>query len=76
MATVINNPTTGESSDSGLGIIIGIVMVLVIGGLFIVYGLPAVRDSKTAPQESNINVDVNLPSGDNTSLPADGSTNY
>ena len=56
MATVINNPSNGESG-SGIGTILGIVLLAIIAFLFLVYGLPMLRggQSVTVPQ-------VNIPS--------------
>ncbi len=64
MATVINNPGNGGREDSGIGMIIGVLVVIVLIVLFFVYGLPAIRNNQTAPND--INVDVDLPGGDNT----------
>lgn len=70
MTTVINNPGNGESSDSGIGIIIGvIILLLVVGGLFFVYGLPAIRGSGVAPQNGSIDVNVKLPTPSPTPAP-------
>ena len=58
MATVINNP--GDTSGSGAGLIIGIIVAIVLIGLFVFYGVPALRDGGS----TNVNVDlpsVNLP---------------
>jgi hypothetical protein len=61
MATVINNPS-GNSEDSGVGMIIGVLVAIVLIVLFFVYGLPALRGNP-APAQNGLNVDVNLPSG-------------
>lgn len=68
MTTVINNPGKGEGSDSSVGLIIGLVILLAILGLFFVYALPAIRGVGTQPQNGNVNINVKLPS--NVTLPA------
>lgn len=67
MTTIINTPPAGESSDSGLGVLLGVILAIVLIALFFIYALPAIRDNKnTAPQSSNINVDVKLPATEQT----------
>ena len=45
MTTVINTPSSGQSSDSGLGLVIGVIVAIAIVALFFIYGLPAIRQS-------------------------------
>ena len=61
MTTVINNPGNGEGSNSSVGIIIGLIVLLVVIGLFFVYGLPAIRKGNAVPQNAGIDVNVKLP---------------
>lgn len=61
MATIINNPSGGDSSHSGVGLIIGIVLALVVIVLFFIYGLPALRNLGGGGGGTNIN--VTLPEG-------------
>lgn len=61
MTTIINTPPTKESSDSGLGVILGIIVALIIVALFFFYGLPAIRGSSAAPEADSVNVNVQLP---------------
>lgn len=64
MTTVINPAPANQ--DSGMGFMVGMILLIVVVALFILYGLPALRQgiSGTAPQ---INVpskiDVNLNKG-------------
>ena len=61
MTTVINNPTSGEST--GAGMIVGVVLVIaVLLGLFYFYGLPMMTNKPSSP---GVNVDVNLPATNN-----------
>lgn len=66
MATVINNPGESASGD-GMGFLVGAIVLIVAVFLFILYGLPAMRNAgsvNTAPQ-INIpdNVDININQG-------------
>lgn len=68
MATIVNNPGNSDSS-SGVGFVIGIVLLIVALGVFFVYGLPALRGN-TQPSGTNINVEV--PSVPNPTSDASG----
>ena len=61
MTTVINNPGNSEGSDSSVGMILGVIVFLVVVGLFFVYGLPAIRNSRVTPPNGNIDINVKLP---------------
>jgi hypothetical protein len=79
MATVINNPKDG--SDSSVGVIVGIILLLVLVGLFVVYALPAIRGNTTPPLNDSIDVNIKLPSMESspvspTLTPAPGSPTY
>jgi hypothetical protein len=62
MSTIINNPSgTGEDGSSGSSVaIVAIVILLIAAGiLFFVYGLPAIKNMKTAtPSTTNIQVEI------------------
>ena len=61
MATVINNPSNGESSN-GIGTILGIVLLAIIAFLFLFYGLPMLRGQVPTGSQVNIpsKIDVNV----------------
>lgn len=64
MATIINNPPASNDSGGPMGWIIGLVILLVLGYLVYVYGLPALRNTQEGgtPQiniPSQIDVNVN-----------------
>ena len=66
MATIINNPANqGTSDDSvGAGLILGILLVILVGSLFYVYGLPMFRTTtiiKEQPTVQKIEVQVPAP---------------
>ena len=64
MSTIINTPRTDDSS--GAGLLIGIVLVIVLGALFIMYSLPMIRQN-AAPRDNGVDVNVTLPTTpDNT----------
>lgn len=62
MTTVVNNPS-GESSGSGMGFMVGMIVLAVLAVLFFVYGLPALRQSASSggvqievPDQIDVNV--------------------
>ena len=60
MTTVVNTPAPSDSGN-GIGLILGIALILFLGFLFFVYGLPMMR-SRVAPQVNvpdKIDVNVN-----------------
>jgi hypothetical protein len=63
MATVINNP--GQTSDnSGTGVVIGILLVVFLAILFLMFGLPYLRNRGTAePSGTSASINVDLPTG-------------
>ena len=63
MTTVINTPGTTQES-SGVGLVVGVIVAIVIVALFLMYGLPALRGTANDGGGTNINipekVDVNV----------------
>ena len=68
MATVINNPDSGDHSGGGAGMIIGAVILVLVLIIFFVYGLPAIRGTNKG---TTVNVpdkiDVNVGGGGSSS---------
>ncbi len=64
MTTVINNPGTG-TNDDGSGFLLGLLVLIVVVGAFIIWGVPALRDSSSVDRTTNINVEVPTPDLDN-----------
>jgi len=62
MTTIINTPQPAGDSSGGMGMIIGLVVLVVFGFLFFVYGLPAIRQMKLGSPQINIpsTIDVNV----------------
>ena len=58
--TIINNPP--GDSGGGLGMIVGLVILLVLGYLFWVYGLPAIKNMQVGTPQINVpnKIDVNI----------------
>jgi septal ring-binding cell division protein DamX len=64
MATIINTPRNADTSDSFMDIVLGIILLLVIVGIFFFYALPAIErrndSSLQAPQNDGIDINVQL----------------
>ena len=54
MTTIVNTPPSGDSSDSGLGLILGVIIAIALIALFFVYGFPVLRQSNNQPNGTNI----------------------
>jgi len=68
MATIVNTPAQGNSdSGSGMGMVVGAILLIAFLFVAFVYGLPLIRNSMgggTAPQinvPGQIDVNVNQP---------------
>jgi len=61
MATIINNPPS-ENSGGPMGLIFGLVILLVLGYLIYVYGIPAMQGVRVGTPQINIpsQIDVNV----------------
>lgn len=61
MTTIVNTPPS-EKSDSPMGWIIGLVILIVLGYLGYVYGLPAIQNMQEKGVQINVpdTVDVNV----------------
>lgn len=62
MATIINNPPAqspapSDGGGSATGMIVGILLVIVVGFLFFMYGLPAMRGTANMPQDRDMKSD-------------------
>ena len=64
MATIVNNPGTTTEDNSGMGFVVGVLLLLFVAFLFFVYGLPALTRSVSTPTvnvPSQIDVNLNTP---------------
>lgn len=63
MTTVVNNPSPQNDSGGGVGMIVGLIVLLVFGYLFFIYGIPALQQMRLgSPQivvPSTIDVNIN-----------------
>ena len=64
MSTIVNTPASGES-NSGMGFVLGIILLIAFVFLMMYFGLPMLRNvSNTVPQAPQIQVpdkiDVNV----------------
>lgn len=64
MTTIVNTPPT-EKSGSPMGWIFGLVILVIVGYLIYVYGIPALKNLQTGGVQinipENVNVNVNQP---------------
>ncbi len=62
MTTIVNNPPASNDSGGPIGWIVGLVILLVLGYLVYVYGLPAIRNTQEETPQINIpsQIDVNV----------------
>lgn len=64
MATIINNPANqGTNDDSaGTGLIVGILLVILVGFLFYIYGLPMLTTTTVVKEVPVVQkIEVQLP---------------
>lgn len=65
MTTIVNNPAPSNDSGGGMGNIIGLiflVVLLVAGYLFFIYGIPAIKQIQLGSPQINVpsKIDVNV----------------
>jgi hypothetical protein len=65
MATIINNPAEREVESTGTGVVIGILAVILLAVLFLLFGLPYLRNggspATTGGTSGSANLNVDLP---------------
>lgn len=68
MTTIVNTPPSSDNSSGLMNLIIGLIILIVVGYLGFVYGLPALQNMKlgspqiNVPDKIDINVNQNSPS--------------
>lgn len=60
MTTIVNTPAPSDNSGGAMGIIIGLVTLVVLGYLFFVFGLPAIRQIQSRGVQINVPSDINV----------------
>ena len=60
MVTVVNNPAPVADSNGGMGMIVGLIALFIFTYLFIMYGLPAIRQVGSPQINIPSKIDVNV----------------
>jgi hypothetical protein len=60
MTTIINTPPATKESGGNIGMIIGLIFLIGAAYLFIVYGLPAIRQMSSPQINVPDKIDVNI----------------
>lgn len=68
MTTIVNTPPVQKESNGSMAMVIGFVGVIIVGYLFFVYGLPALRNVKIGTPEINIPTEVAMPENVNVNV--------
>lgn len=69
MATVVNNPSGSTDSGSGIGFLMGVILLIVVGFLIVYYGIPALNRTGGTQQApavqipDTLDINVNTPQG-------------
>lgn len=61
MTTIINTPGSNSDDSSGVAMIFGIIVLLVLGALFYVYALPQLRSDTKESTTTEIKVELPAP---------------
>lgn len=70
MTTIINSPGEKTEDGSGVGLVLGIIVTLILVGLFVFYMLPTLRTTEPNEPSTQIQIDVPTPSANPTPTPA------
>lgn len=60
MTTIVNTPPANSDSGGVVGIIFGVVVLIILGYLFFIYGLPAIRQFQSRGIQINVPSDINV----------------
>lgn len=60
MTTIVNNPTPAAETDSGIGMILGLIFLAAVVFIFFVYGLPAIRRIGSPQINIPSKIDINV----------------
>lgn len=63
MTTIVNNPPAQTNEKGGyMGLIIGVIVIVLFAYMFMMYGLPAIRQMQVGTPQINIpsEIDVNI----------------
>ena len=56
MTTIVNNPPPSNDSNGGMGMIFGFIVLIVVAYIFIMYGLPAIKNIQLGTPQIKINM--------------------
>lgn len=59
MATIVNNPAPNDSGG-GMGFLLGVIILVAVGVLFFVYGLPYIQQLTSGGVQVNVPKDINV----------------
>lgn len=62
MTTIVNTPPASKESGGSMGMIIGLFVLIILGFLFFVYGLPLIQNMQLGAPQINVpdKIDVNV----------------
>lgn len=61
MTTIVNTPPAANNDSGGvMGMVFGIVVLVVLGYLFFVFGIPAIRQFQSKGVQVNVPSDINV----------------
>lgn len=60
MTTIVNNPAPAAETDSGMGMILGLIVLAAVILIFFVYGLPAIRRIGSPQINIPSKIDINV----------------
>lgn len=62
MTTINNVPSNAKESSGGLGMVMGLIIFIVVAYLFVMFGLPALRQVQWGTPQINVpsKIDVNV----------------
>lgn len=60
MTTIVNTPPASKESGGNIGMIIGLIVLVVVAYLFVVYGLPTIRQMSNPQINIPSKIDVNI----------------
>lgn len=60
MTTIVNTPPANNDSGGMMGMVFGIVVLVVLGYLFFIYGVPAIRQFQSRGVQINVPSDINV----------------
>ena len=60
MTTIVNTTAPQKQSGEGIGMIIGFIVIITLGLLFLEYGLPAIRKMGSPQINVPSKIDVNI----------------